>query len=134
MKKLILISGSMLMAGSLLAQDAPKTFMDDPTNHPMFPLVLISLFVVVVIILVLVSAVMLLRVLNIMVRNTAMENAAKLGIPYAPQQSWWEKFWNNINDLKPVAQEKDIELDHNYDGIRELDNHQYDDHKHKEAY
>lgn len=35
-----------------------------------------------------------------------------------PRVSWWTK----INSFKPIEQEADIELDHNYDGIRELDN------------
>ena len=124
MKKMILISGSMLMAASLSAQDnAPKTFMDDPINHPMFPLFMITFFVFVVVILVLISAVILLRVLNVMVQNAAIENAARLGIPYVPQQSWWEKFWFDINAMKPIEEDKNIVLDHNYDGIKELDNH-----------
>lgn len=31
-------------------------------------------------------------------------------------------WWNRMNKFKPVEQEADIELDHEYDGIRELDN------------
>lgn len=31
-------------------------------------------------------------------------------------------WWNKINKFKPVEQEKDIDLGHEYDGIRELDN------------
>ena len=33
-----------------------------------------------------------------------------------------ESWWSRINKFKPVEEEADIELDHNYDGIRELDN------------
>lgn len=36
----------------------------------------------------------------------------------APRISWWER----INRLKPLAQEYDLDLGHDYDGIRELDN------------
>ena len=118
-KKMILTGGSLLIAGGLSAQDAPKSFMNDP----LFPLAVIGLFVFVVVILVLISAVMLLRVLNIMVRNAGMEKAAKLGIPYVPDQSWLEKLWMDMNATIPLTEEKNIELDHNYDGIRELDNH-----------
>ena len=32
--------------------------------------------------------------------------------------SWWDRF----NKLKPVSQEADLDLGHDYDGIRELDN------------
>lgn len=35
-----------------------------------------------------------------------------------PQESWWDKF----NKFKPIQQEATIDLGHNYDGIRELDN------------
>ncbi len=31
-------------------------------------------------------------------------------------------WWNNINKFRPVHEEADIDLGHNYDGIRELDN------------
>ncbi len=30
--------------------------------------------------------------------------------------------WSRMNSFKPIEQESDLELDHNYDGIRELDN------------
>ena len=32
------------------------------------------------------------------------------------------KFWEKFNRLKPLEQEYEIELDHSYDGIKELDN------------
>lgn len=35
-----------------------------------------------------------------------------------PRVSWWERF----NKFRPIEQEVDIDLGHNYDGIRELDN------------
>ncbi len=36
----------------------------------------------------------------------------------APTLSWWERF----NGFRPVEQESNIDLGHDYDGIRELDN------------
>jgi len=38
--------------------------------------------------------------------------------PAKPKYDWWEK----INSFRPIHQEADIDLEHNYDGIRELDN------------
>jgi cytochrome c oxidase cbb3-type subunit 3 len=35
-----------------------------------------------------------------------------------PQLSWWDKF----NKLRPVSQEAELDLGHDYDGIRELNN------------
>lgn len=36
--------------------------------------------------------------------------------------SFWRKFWNRFNDSVPVAREAEVATDHEYDGIRELDN------------
>lgn len=37
--------------------------------------------------------------------------------------SWWQKFWLEINATVPVEKEQDLDLGHDFDGIRELDNH-----------
>lgn len=34
----------------------------------------------------------------------------------------WKMLWARLNRLKPIEQEKALEMDHEYDGIRELDN------------
>jgi cytochrome c oxidase cbb3-type subunit 3 len=38
------------------------------------------------------------------------------------QLEWWRKAYKKLLDKKPVANEGEIILDHDYDGIRELDN------------
>lgn len=40
------------------------------------------------------------------------------------QPTWWESFKQRyvVGEMKPVGDEKDVQLDHTYDGIRELDN------------
>ncbi len=35
---------------------------------------------------------------------------------------FWRRFWNRLNDSVPVAREAEIATDHEYDGIKELDN------------
>ncbi len=35
---------------------------------------------------------------------------------------WGKEFWEKMTGNKPIEEEKEIILDHNYDGIRELDN------------
>lgn len=37
-------------------------------------------------------------------------------------ESKWKKWWLKINSFRSMNEEKDIELDHDYDNIRELDN------------
>lgn len=39
-----------------------------------------------------------------------------------PQESWWSKFLKTATKTVPVAEESEIIMSHNYDGIRELDN------------
>jgi cytochrome c oxidase cbb3-type subunit 3 len=39
------------------------------------------------------------------------------------KMSWWQKFWQQINATVPVEKEHDIDTGHDFDGIRELDNH-----------
>lgn len=40
----------------------------------------------------------------------------------AVNESWIERLWNKINSFKPIEEEASIDVGHNYDGIRELDN------------
>jgi len=39
-----------------------------------------------------------------------------------PSESSFTKWWDNINRFRPIQEEADIDLGHDYDGIRELDN------------
>lgn len=36
--------------------------------------------------------------------------------------NWQKIWWNQLNNVKPITEEASIDLGHNYDGIRELDN------------
>lgn len=40
----------------------------------------------------------------------------------APQESWWSRMYKSMTQAVPVEHEADIDLGHDYDGIRELDN------------
>lgn len=92
-------------------------------DDPMITFYVVVGFIFVVVILVLFVAVYMLQVLNFMVKQATRERAEKLGIPYKEEPSLWAKIWSESNDFVPVEKEGDIMLDHNYDGIRELDNH-----------
>jgi cytochrome c oxidase cbb3-type subunit 3 len=41
---------------------------------------------------------------------------------WSNKSSLWGTIYDKLSGLKPLDQEKDVELDHEYDGIRELDN------------
>jgi len=50
-------------------------------------------------------------------RAAALPDAASVAAK-KNRLSWWDRF----NSFKPIAQEADLDLGHDYDGIRELDN------------
>ena len=125
LRKAAILLLMIVTAAPAFAQEvtAPKSFMDDPINHPMMPLYLVTGLLFVTLILVITVAIYMLRILNAFVEQAEKERARKLGITYTPSVSWWTKFWDEFNASVPVAKEQDIDLGHEYDGIRELDNH-----------
>lgn len=54
-----------------------------------------------------------------MLRERGMESAYT---PVADEKSWWTKLYERATEYVPQEKEQDILLDHNYDGIEELDN------------
>lgn len=125
MRKAVLFIVFMICTASAFAQEtqAAKTFWDDPVNDPMFPIYLVTGFIFLVIILVGVVALYLVKVVNMLMVEAEKAKAAKLGITYVEKPGWWSRFTQKMNDSVPIEEEKNIELDHNYDGIKELDNH-----------
>jgi cytochrome c oxidase cbb3-type subunit III len=114
----VLFGGMPHAFGQAASEPKPSLFDD-----PLFSFYVLVGFIFLIAILVLIVAVYMLQVLNYMVRQAEQERAAKLGIAYKPRPSFWQKLWERSNALKPMEKEEDIILDHNYDGIRELDNH-----------
>jgi cytochrome c oxidase cbb3-type subunit 3 len=110
------------LTGSLVTQaqsTIPASVWDDPMNK----FYLVVSFIFVVSLLVLVSLLYLLKVINILAENSAREKAEKSGLVYQPAPSFFKTFWDKINGFVPVEKEATLVLDHNYDGITELDNH-----------
>lgn len=125
-KKLTAIGVLLLFASTGWAQDqasSKSTFWSDPVNHPLFPLYLVSALILVTVILVLITAAFALRILNLFIERAAKERAAKLGLAYVKEISFWEKTWLRWNSLRPLSEEENLDMGHDYDGIRELDNH-----------
>lgn len=126
LKKIIPLTIFLLFGVSSFAQDATsstKSFSDDPINHPLLPLYLLSISLGIVILLVLVAALYMVKILNVLVSQAEKEKALKLGIAYKKEPSWWNTLTEKLNASVPVEREESIDLGHDYDGIRELDNH-----------
>lgn len=71
-------------------------------------------------ILVLVVAIYVLQLLKAFVRKEMSEE--QLARQEA-QPGYFAQLWQKWNDFKPIEKEEEILLDHDYDGIQELDNH-----------
>lgn len=122
----VLVMMLILSSTTVFAQDAApaqSSFWTDPINHPMTPLYLITTLIFVVIVLVAFVGLYLVKVVNLLTVQAEKEKAEKLGIVYVPRPTWWSKFVKQVNASVPLEQEETIELDHEYDGIKELDNH-----------
>jgi cytochrome c oxidase cbb3-type subunit 3 len=123
-KKTITVLMLLLAASSAFGQgqDAPS-FWSDPFGSPMLPLYMTLAFVGLTIVLLIAVLLYVLRAFNIIVKLAEKERAEKLGLPVVASLTWWEKFWQKINALAPIEKEKDLDTGHDFDGIRELNNH-----------
>ncbi len=127
MKKIVTLLVSLFVSGVATAQDATEaagSFWDNPLADPLLPLYIVIGFIFIVALLVIIVAAYMIKILNMFVRKEAEEKAAKEGREYVPEPSWWSRFDREVlTGAVPIEKENTIVLDHNYDGIRELDNH-----------
>ena len=107
----------------IFSQVSNATKVTSLLDDPMVIFYIVVAFLFIIALLVLVIAVYMLQFLNHLVRQAQQEKAARLGIEYKLAPSIWNKLWEQSNALQPLEREADILMDHNYDGIRELDNH-----------
>lgn len=95
------------------------------TTNIMLTLTLV--LVVIVALLVLIVAIYTLQVIKVVVkdkqRELSGETEEEATAAATDEPSWWQKFLKVANDRVDMEEEEDILLDHNYDGIQELDNH-----------
>lgn len=107
-----------LLPGAVSAQDAAGIPQD-------VAIYIMAGFVLVIAILVLIVSIVVLQVLRSLVskEEAARAEAAGVVVEEKEEKSFWKRFLTKANDAVPVEEEEEIMLDHNYDGIRELDNH-----------
>ncbi|MDX2302927.1 MAG: cbb3-type cytochrome c oxidase N-terminal domain-containing protein [Microscillaceae bacterium] len=85
-------------------------------NNEIFWMLVLMGMVLMIAVLVLISTLSALFV----VRKLYMQELEKKGIK---TMTLWDQLMDSLNRITPLEQEKNILLDHNYDGIKELDNH-----------
>lgn len=92
-------------------------------NDPMLPLYITGAAVLILLVLVLIVAIYVMRILNYLTKEATAQNAVHRDVPVVQSKTWWQNFVQKMNASVPVEQEHEIEMEHSYDGIRELDNH-----------
>jgi len=120
MKRLILFLFGLLVS---FASQAQATTQSSIWDDPMTKFYLVVSFIFVVSLLVLLVLIYLLKVVNILAEKAAREMAERAGKIYQPAPSVFKSFWDTINGFVPKEKEATLVMDHNYDGITELDNH-----------
>lgn len=87
-----------------------------------FPIVLLFLFLVLIILIAIEAIVGALE--NVMFQSLSEEEKERFLISKnkAPQFTWIKKTYTKLVGTKPIEEEGELILDHNYDGIKELDN------------
>ena len=106
----LLVAGLMLLGTKTYAQSSNSALSQETMLYITLGLVFV------VSILVLLVAIYVLQLLKIFIKKEMTEEQKA-------QPSWWAKLWAKWNAFQPMEEEEELLLDHDYDGIKELDNH-----------
>lgn len=111
-----------LTSTALYAADAPAAAAAAPAETSIGGLSLTSFYVMVSVIFLelLILWVLLMNLKKLLAKEAAV-NAGSAEVAEAKSSSFMQ-WWDNINSFKPMQEESSIDLGHDYDGIRELDN------------
>jgi cytochrome c oxidase cbb3-type subunit 3 len=120
MRRVLFSIFTLLLAAPVFAQTTEAS----SSNLETLLIVVLS-FVLIVAILILVIGIYLVSIIKMIILEDKKQKAAQAGVEYVPEQriSWWSKFMSKASDAVPIEEEETILLDHDYDGIHELDNH-----------
>lgn len=95
----------------------------DYFNSPEFMVHVIVSMTFFIALLVLIVAIYVLQILKAVVKDTAIKKAKEKGVEYVEAPNFWAQFNTKLTNAVPIEEEASIDLNHDYDGIRELDNH-----------
>ena len=87
-------------------------------------LIVVLAFVLIVAVLILIIGLYLVSIIKMIMLEDKKQKALAEGKKFDPskEQSLWGKLMNKASDAVPIEEEESILLDHDYDGIQELDN------------
>jgi len=117
-KKIYLTLVNLILSTCLFAQTDAS--IDQNSNLETLLYVVIGLVLLISILVLLVAIYTLFVVRTILTHEKEKTKEEDLE---EPDETIWMKISKSLTKAKPVEEEEDILLDHNYDGIKELDNH-----------
>lgn len=88
-----------------------------------FLLYTVIIFIFIALLLVLLVLIYLLQVIRQFTTVQEQEAARRKGVEWVEEPSLWSRLIQISNKSVPIEKEETVMLDHNYDGIRELDNY-----------
>lgn len=108
----------------LLIAGLAEYLIDTGDNYAILVNPLLQLALLVVLLFLIAAEIIIAAIENVMFKTLSDEAKEKY---MAAQQARQEKYdlkriYNKLMGTRPVSEERDLELDHNYDGIKELDN------------
>jgi cytochrome c oxidase cbb3-type subunit 3 len=82
-------------------------------------------FVLIVAVLILIIGLYLVNIIKMILLEDKKQKAVAEGKEFVPEEekSIWSRFMKKATDSVPIEEEETVMLDHDYDGIHELDNH-----------
>lgn len=110
----------LLLTGSAMAQDNAEALQTAVAGQKTYGGLSAFVFYTMISIIFVEMLVILVLLFNIL--SLLREHRAKAAETAAEKPRLLRLWWSRLNKFRPVEQESDIELDHEYDGIRELDN------------
>ena len=118
-KRLLAIASILSLPAMVMAQGAAK-------SNTSLDWIYDNILLIVIAGLVLGALFSLFYTMETIVKNKQKEFLAEHGISLPDEvgssENIFQKFWGKLVGMIPIEQEKDIDLGHDYDGIRELDN------------
>jgi len=119
-RRILLFVLSFVFAGPTFAQAA-----DSGSSNMETLLIIVLSFVLIVAVLILIIGLYLVSIIRMILLEDKKQKALAEGKEFVPEKetSLLSKLMSKATDAVPIEEEESVMLDHDYDGIHELDNH-----------
>jgi cytochrome c oxidase cbb3-type subunit 3 len=129
MKRLIYLVPVLILAGNALAQDKAGQVAESPVSGNLYMNILVVVLLITAL-LALIAALVMMKSVKLVVKEYTNPQPRVETVPeplmeyeeWAALEKAKRSIWTKLMGLKPLSEEKDIMLEHDFDGITELDN------------